>query len=315
MARRRGVAPGRAAGSIVGLFALGLLLLRARESTGDQRPGHLQGNGERDAGSSDVGEDRPDDRDASPGDGGTPATVVAPAASVGQCAALGKTTTAAASCTDSFPDIVAVGRAAGFHCSGIVVAPRKVLTARHCLPATRVLVGEDVRHPRATASVTRSVTGPEGADVALLELDKTLPVTVRARRGARDVSAPLGLVRMIGFGAVDRQGQIGFGIRRFVNVTVQGWGCDRSRAALTGCDPLLEMIIARRGEGDTCSGDSGGAVLEQTPQGFRLLAVTSRPLARAKTACGGGGVYVRVDRIAAWLDAELRQPAKKVVLR
>jgi secreted trypsin-like serine protease len=61
------------------------------------------------------------------------------------------------------------------------------------------------------------------------------------------------------------------------------------------------VLVSPHGE-DTCDGDSGGPVFEWDGTDWRIVAVTSRPIACARRRCGDGGVYVRVDRIERWLS-------------
>jgi hypothetical protein len=207
---------------------------------------------------------------------------------------------------DTFEDIVAVGSATAFHCSGVLVAPRRVLTARHCIPASRVLIGYDVHMASRVAPVANTVAPDDPhLDVALLELAEDVTMAPRARRGAADTLQPIGMVRLMGFGSNDSAGKRGFGRKRYADVNVFGWGCDATRAAQTGCRASHEMVIPRRSDRDTCAGDSGGPVFEEHGGQWRLVAITSRPLPGSRVLCGDGGIYTRVDRIAPWLEKQL----------
>lgn len=211
-----------------------------------------------------------------------------------------------------YGDVVAVGRQTGYHCSGVLVAPRAVLTARHCLPATQVLFGHDIRTPELIATPVRAITpfDPQ-VDAALLELSASIRLPQRPRRGNRDQQPPFGAVRLVGFGANDTSGSSGYGIKRSTDVPVLGWGCDGYRARSTGCDPAWELLIPRSGDRDTCDGDSGGPVLEWHGGRWTLLGITSRPVAAARLRCGAGGIYLRADRLTPWLDEQLRAISEK----
>jgi secreted trypsin-like serine protease len=93
-----------------------------------------------------------------------------------------------------------------------------------------------------------------------------------------------------------------------VDVPIIGWQCDARRQADYGCDPAHEMVISRTAGRDTCDGDSGGPVFERIDGGWRLLAITSRPVAFSAVRCGDGGVYVRVDSLRSWIDEQLSRP-------
>src|SRR5262249_25270252 len=51
----------------------------------------------------------------------------------------------------------------------------------------------------------------------------------------------------------------------------------------------------------SCFGDSGGPIYLTTPRGTFAIGVVSRGLPGEQEPCGDGGIYVRTDKIAAWL--------------
>lgn len=214
---------------------------------------------------------------------------------------------------DLFSDVVAVGRATSWHCTGVAVSPRLVLTARHCLPATHVLAGPDVRQGGPVGRVVETYLPlDESLDAALLRLDQPLAVRLHVRRRDSDSMAPVGVARLIGFGAIDPQGSYGFGRKHHTDLPISGWGCDDSRSAALGCSPGSELAIPASGGRDTCDGDSGGPVFELVRVArpccpWRLVGITSRPLATSSSRCGGGGVYIRADRLDGWISKTIRQ--------
>jgi len=214
---------------------------------------------------------------------------------------------------DSYGDVVAVGRRGDWHCSGVAVAQQWVLTARHCLPAEQVMAGIDIREGVEARRIIETVVPPDPSlDVALVRLDGRLDATIHLRRRATDQSPPSGVARLVGFGAIDSQGQYGFGRRHNTDLPITGWGCDPGRATTLGCLPASELVIPGSGGRDTCDGDSGGPVFELMPLAAqccagRLLGITSRPMATSRTRCGGGGVYVRVDQLDAWIEKTTHQ--------
>jgi hypothetical protein len=205
---------------------------------------------------------------------------------------------------DPLLDVVAVGNSAQFHCTGIVVGPKAVLTAGHCLPATRVLFGSSVTTPILVSSVNLSVRAEPGIDIALLWIDGEATIPARAWHDTAD-GEPAALGKIAGFGATDHSATRGAGEKRAARIPLQGWGCDLSRVRTTGCVPSIELLAVAPGGVDTCDGDSGGPLLERVGNQWRLLGITSRPLASARKRCGEGGIYTRIDTITDWLRRNL----------
>jgi len=83
---------------------------------------------------------------------------------------------------DLFVDVVAVASPTKAHCTGIAIAKRYVLTARHCLPATRVLLGSRLSAIQGTAQILRSYPHPGGLDAAIVQLDRDIVDRPRSRR-------------------------------------------------------------------------------------------------------------------------------------
>lgn len=219
-----------------------------------------------------------------------------------------------------FPEVVAVGQRGRYWCSGVVISPHAVLTARHCLPADTVLVGESI-HGAAQLRRAIRVHLPEAppADVAVLELESPLDVPPPLLRRSDDATPPTSVLSHVGFGASTPDGELGFGFKHALGLDGRGWGCDREHALELGCDPDFEMFVPGSPGRDTCQGDSGGALYELVPQvptcvdevsrtlGMRrrLIGLTSRTMSSATVACGQGGIYTRLDQLAPWLDPVL----------
>jgi hypothetical protein len=135
-------------------------------------------------------------------------------------------------------------------------------------------------------------------DLATLTLESDLPLTAFASEdnGRKPIA---GVVRAVGFGAVDPDGRLGFGRKKARDLVVpSSLGCNRQAALRTGCRPGLEMLIENTGANDACSGDSGGPLFIQdadSPTGWRLIAITSRAVGNARRACGAGGIFVSIS--------------------
>lgn len=203
-------------------------------------------------------------------------------------------------------DVVAVGRLGRWDSSGVLVAPDMVLTAAHCLAPQAVLFGQRVDHPEGITPVVRRVTHPLGLDVAVLVL--AVPVASRPREWRiDDPEPPSGELRAMGFGLVAGEEQRGAGVKHEVRMRTEGWGCEAGLVWALGCDPLAEMVVRMPTGEDTCEGDSGGPLLELHDGSWRLVGIVSRSVSDAKTLCGDGGVYVRVDVITPWLTKTIQQ--------
>jgi hypothetical protein len=217
-----------------------------------------------------------------------------------------------------FVDVVAVGDADGWSCSGVLVGPvlaaarasdSFVLTARHCLPADRVAFGATTARGSDTRDVVEVIEHPdEDIDAALLRLAHQVGRRTHPHRVAGDDSPPAGHVRLVGFGADETSGRRGAGDVRVTDLLTTGWGCDARSAPTTGCLPGRELMVRGNGGLDACRGDSGGPVYEQIGCSWRLIAITSRAVASARRVCGDGGIYTRLDAIASWIQATTEEP-------
>jgi secreted trypsin-like serine protease len=75
-----------------------------------------------------------------------------------------------------------------------------------------------------------------------------------------------------------------------------GNGCNSTVA------PGGEFVAGGTGTADSCFGDSGGPVYFDTANGAVVVGAVSRGVDNASTPCGGGGIYVRTDKIVQWLE-------------
>jgi trypsin len=210
---------------------------------------------------------------------------------------------------ESYPDLVAVGGVRAVTCTGVALSRRYVITAGHCGAVTRVIIATTVDAPVFETSVDLRIPAPDArVDLELLHTTRELPITSHARRHVGDHAPPDGTLRVLGFGISSFHDSAGFGVKRAFDIDAQGWGCDGSRPRTTGCNPDLELVLPATTGHDTCNGDSGGAVLEldETAAEWRLIAITVRAASNAATSCGQGGIYQRIDAVAAWIDGVVK---------
>jgi hypothetical protein len=213
------------------------------------------------------------------------------------------------------PAVVALRLRDGGLCTGTLVGPRAVLTARHCVSETV----ESLRCPTRRAQVIRDldprgmeVTNADdaraaptlargvdlvllddntlcGADVAVLLLDRAISGVTPLRLGGRAL-APGDMVTVVGYGRRGDTRRAGVGERYLrAAVPVRAVSAD-------------EFITGTSG----CPGDSGGPALDpRTPQ---ILGVVSRGGDRCNTP-DAVLVFTRVSAAQALLREARRRPA------
>jgi hypothetical protein len=207
--------------------------------------------------------------------------------------------------TNDFPDCCAVGNDTGYYCSGTLIAPQLVVTAKHCQYVTCVfLKGNDITKPECgeTLRVQKEIVHP-ALDLKLLLLEK--PSAVTPRKVLQTLSLASSKVATVaGFGRIDAAGLVGYGKKRQVDVPIVTMDITSNDALKYGCLQGWEMVAGHQGlQRDTCKGDSGGPLyIHAGNDQYALLGVTSRGVRNGFTTCGDGGIYVCLDRCVDWIE-------------
>ena len=105
---------------------------------------------------------------------------------------------------------------------------------------------------------------------------------------------------VVGFGHIDLNGTLGYGLKRKVEVPITSLDCGApGDLKKYGCFPQREMVAGHRGlKLDSCSGDSGGPLYIQANDGvYLLLGATSRAPATALQ------LVATAASMCAWINA------------
>ena len=208
-------------------------------------------------------------------------------------------------------DAAAIRTNNDWFCSGTLIAPNVVLTAGHCnedLP-NNVLVG--------TSSLSRPTEGEiinvktrieyptsqRNADLLVLVLERDSKFEPRpiATGWARAEIKNGAAVQIVGFGAIDRDGNQYTPSLKEATTTITDFDCSLSSGCRTPVKPGGELGAGGMGI-DTCGGDSGGPLYLETEFGTFLAGATSRGYSDNQYYCSEGGIYVRPDKFVEWIE-------------
>jgi uncharacterized protein (TIGR03382 family) len=201
-----------------------------------------------------------------------------------------------------------------------LIAPDVVLTAGHCADAapTQVIANTtDYNGGGGTSATVESITAyPDwetSYDVAVIVLTAPIAGVTPRKLGTActfesfAVNTP---VHLVGFGLTDTAGQGNNTQLNEAVAPVTDPACTGPGGCVASISPGGEFIAGGGGK-DSCFGDSGGPVYLDTARGPIVIGAVSRGLDNAATPCGGGGIYVRTDKIVQWIEQTAGKPVEQ----
>lgn len=211
----------------------------------------------------------------------------------------------------TWPEVVAVLTSDGSLCTGTLLEADLVLTAGHCTDAqpVEVIIGSvdlaGYAGERREVKWSRSYPNWDTEyDVGVVMLE--YPVAVKPSAIAQGCSTDDELARgevlqVVGFGLTTKAG-IGNNTKLHqAKISVVDADCTQDAACEANVAPGGEFVAGGQGA-DACFGDSGGPVYVTTQVGPAVIGVVSRGLVNSKSPCGDGGVFVRADKVAKWIE-------------
>jgi secreted trypsin-like serine protease len=180
----------------------------------------------------------------------------------------------------------------GEGCSGVFINRRTILTSAHCVLDGRkaqVAIGTSLDFVVAQLKPLRAVVHPT-LDLALIFVNETqvpkVLVPISPLEETMDAGWVGATVEIAGFGLTET-GEAH--VRRFAST------------AVTELDETF-VVVSSDGANGACEGDSGGPLVALNGNGSARVAGV---LTAGHPSCLGHDRYVRVDRLASWLNEQI----------
>jgi secreted trypsin-like serine protease len=209
-----------------------------------------------------------------------------------------------------WPDAVAVLGTSG-SCTGTLIAPDVVLTAGHCAeikPVEVIANTTDYTDADGVLVDVQSTTAyPDWQhtyDVSVIVLAKPIPGVTPRKVGTGctlDELRSAMSVHLVGYGLTAEDGTGNNTLLNEAMAPVVDPDCSGGRGCHAKVAPGGEFVAGGDGT-DSCFGDSGGPVYFDTPRGTVVIGAVSRGIDGAAMPCGGGGIYVRTDKVVSWIE-------------
>ncbi|MBA3818203.1 MAG: trypsin-like serine protease [Deltaproteobacteria bacterium] len=217
-----------------------------------------------------------------------------------------------------WPDAVAVLGNQG-SCTGTLIAPDVVLTAGHCAEGmTRVIANTtNYNSTGGTQSTIKTITAYPNwettYDIAVIVLNTPITTVPPRKIGTACTFASFAakpMVHLVGFGSTDVAGTAPNTLLNEVTTQVTDPDCTAGNGCQTAVAPGGEFVAGGNNR-DSCFGDSGGPVYLDTPRGPVVIGAVSRGVENAANPCGGGGIYVRTDKLVQWIETTAGKAVSK----